>query len=203
MSGVNEGQKNAMGDIMAAMNRAMGEPVAAGRTAHTSAAGFEAGSDDAKKKAMGDILRMFKSATDNIREDAQHDEALMEALQTTRTETGVRISEWEIVISEQEGRTGKFYNVIREDIEIATDLRLYEAALLLTRELNRGSSITSAKVREILRLEEEFAKNLEDAARFGRIAKNSEGQKRVIAEARYSDARSKAVAAKEQIKSVR
>jgi hypothetical protein len=48
---------------------------------------------------MGDIMKMFRDATDNVREAAQNDHLLMEALQTERTETGVRIAEWDIAIS--------------------------------------------------------------------------------------------------------
>jgi hypothetical protein len=204
MTGVNEGQKKAMAAIMAAMNSATGDaPQSAGASSSVTAAGYDAGSDEAKKAAMGNIMKKFREATENVRETAQTDDALMEAFCTERTNTGVRISEWEIVITENDGRSGKFYHVVRDDINLATDLRLYEAALLLTQELNRGASITSEKVREILRLEEEFAKNLEDASRYARVIRSSSGQKKHIAEARYSDARAKAISAKDQIKSIR
>jgi ABC-type oligopeptide transport system ATPase subunit len=204
MTGVNEDQKKAMAAIMAAMNSGMGEATPQSSNSGSSApSGLKEGSDAAKKAAMGDIMKMFREATENVRETAQDDGALMEAFCTTKTETGVRISEWEIVISENDGRSGKFYSIIRDDIQIASDLRLYEAALLLTQTLNRGESITSAKVREILRLEEEFAKNLEDAARYARMIKSSTGQKQQIAEARFSDAKAKAILAKEQIKAIR
>ena len=211
MDGVNAGQKKAMADIMAAMNRAMSAPITESHTSPVSSNDFGgaaiappsmSGTDDAKVTAMKNIMDAFKNATSNVRETAQDDPYLMEALQTERTSRGVRVAEWEITITEQAGRAGKFYDVTRDDITIASDLRLYEAALLLTQELNKGQSITSPKVREILRLEEDFAKNLEDAARYARVAKASSGKARMIAEDRYSDARAKAIRAKDEIKRV-
>lgn len=217
----NDGQKKAMGDIMRAMNAAMeadaplnvtnttdiGTPYSGTqqtlREGNAVAPPATGGTDDKKVSAMRSIMQAFRSATDNVREDAHTDHVLMEALQTERTDRGVRISEWEIVISEQAGRAGKFYDVICDEITIASNLRLYEAALMLTKELNKGSSITSAKVREILSLEEDFAKNLEDAARFSRIMKTATGDKAMIAEARFSDAKAKAIRAKEEIKRIR
>lgn len=209
----NDGQKKAMGDIMRAMNAALDNttdavtPISTGsqplRESNAVAPPATGGTDDAKVNAMKSIMNAFKNATANVREDAQTDHVLMEALQTTRTDKGVRISEWEIVINEQEGRAGKFYDVVHDEITIATDLRLYEAALLLTQELNKGASITSAKVKEILSLEEDFSKNLEDAARYGRIMKTATGEKAMIAEARFSDAKAKAIRAKEEIKRIR
>jgi hypothetical protein len=152
----NDGQKKAMGDILRAMNAAITNPATGGFAPDGRAPMHESnavappalGTDDAKVDAMKNIMAAFKSATNNVRDNAHGDHILMEALQTERTDSGVRISEWEIVISEQEGRPGKFYDVIRDDINIASDLRLYEAALLLTQELNKGESITSPKVRE-------------------------------------------------------
>jgi hypothetical protein len=63
------------------------------------------------------------------------------------------------------GRPGKFYDITNTSTgsKIASDLRLYEAALLLTQELNKGK-LHSSHGAQILQLEEEFAKNLEDAA---------------------------------------
>lgn len=211
----NDGQKKAMGDIMRAMNAAMNAepttdfatPISTGSQtmmeSNRVAPPATGGTDDRKVDAMKAIMNAFKGATANIREDAQTDHYLMEALQTERTETGVRISEWEIVIKESEGRSGKFYDVVHDEIVIASDLRLYEAALLLTQELNKGASITSNKVKEILSLEEDFSKNLEDASRYARIMKTATGEKAMIAEARFSDAKAKALRAKEEIKRVR
>lgn len=207
MADVNEGQKAAMAAIMAALN---GTPVdnaaLAGKPAGSTSPSFAIeGSDEAKKAAMGSIMNMFREATDNVREAAQHDHQLMEALQTERTDTGVRISEWVIEAATMPNRPGKFYDITNTSTEsrIASGLRLYEAALLLTQELNKGNSITSARVRKILALEEDFAKNLEDAASYARMAKSSSGQKKMIAEDRYSDARAKAISTKEQIKTLR
>lgn len=206
--GVSDGQKAAMAAIMAALNGTKIDNAAlAGNPGGVAPIGpttSEPGSDEAKKAAMGDIMKMFREATDNVRETAQNDHYLMEALQTHKTDTGVRIAEWEIEISEVAGRPGKFYDITHTSTgsRLASDLRLYEAALLLTKELNKGESITGPRIRQILKLEEEFAKNLEDAGRYARIGKTATGDKKVIAEARYSDAKAKAISAKEQIKRI-
>lgn len=217
MSGpVNKEQIKAMGDIMRALNDiddgdsgsapsfdSQPEFLSEGTlpaTNHIPAS--HAPVSDANVEAMRSIMSLFKEATDNMREDAQEDEVLMEALCTERTPRGVRIAEWEIVVTEKKGE-GKFYDVICDDLSIATDLRLYEAALLLTQELNRGSSITSPNVRHILALEAQYARNLDDALRYARIVKLAEGHKRDIALSRLSDAKAKALAAKEQINEIR
>jgi hypothetical protein len=157
---------------------------------------------DANVEAMRSIMSLFREATDDMREAAQDKPALMEALCTERTERGVRIAEWEIVVTEKK-EMGKFYDVICDDLAIATDLRLYEAALLLTQELNRGSSITSPTVRHILALEAQYARNLDDAIRYSRIVKLAEGAKREIALSRLTESKAKALAAKEQISEIR
>lgn len=205
MTTINGGQKKAMGDILRAMNSAIGDEVYPSMVNESSISAstnpHAPDSEAAKVHAMREIMQRFNDATSAVRERAETNPVLMEALQTEKTESGVRISEWEIVL--KESGEGKFYDVVHGEIVIASDLRLYEAALLLTQELNKGKSITSSKVKQILRLEEDFSKNLSDAVHYARMAKKTSGDKAIIAEARYSDARAKAISAKEEIKRIR
>lgn len=205
MSGdLNDKQVKAMGDIIRALNTGMGEeePLLESGPTPLAVATHSHGHVDGNVEAMRSILGAFREATDMIREDAEDDPMLMEALCTERTTRGVRIAEWEIVVTDKKGM-GKYYDVINDDLAIATDLRLYEAALLLTQELNRGSSITSDKVRQILSLEAHYARNLDDAIRYSRIVKVAEGAKKTIASSRLTEAKAKAIAAKEQINELR
>lgn len=219
---VDRNKVNAMSDIVARLN-ALGpdafEPETGPRTSFVtesptsmSSDGYyeaaplgpsHAPVDDAKSKAMGDILARFRDATEGLREDAMSNDDLLEALQTERTSTGVRIAEWQITVFEQTGTPGKFYDLIRDDIKIASDLRLYEAALLLQRELNKGTSITSDKVRRILALEAQYAKNFDEALNYARIVKTATGTKRDVAETRLHEAKNKAMDAKRKINEVR
>lgn len=217
---ISDGQKKAMGDIMKALDgidagaltseqqssatpSVVNESILDKQSAQSPFEDIAPASDqEANVAAMRNILNIFKDATDGVREDAQEDPVLMEALSTKKTERGVSIAEWEIQIFEKKGH-GKYYDVVCESLTIASDLRLYEAALLLTQELNRGSSITSDAVRQILALESHYARNLDDAIRYMHIMKKSTGAKRDIAENRLVEAKAKAIAAKEQINEIR
>lgn len=232
MTGITDGQKKAMGDIMKALDGidagaiTGGEPAPAAinesndmeknldwsefESSPESQARIEApnygisgsSEQEANVAAMRNILNVFKDATEHVREDSLSNPALMEALSTKKTERGVSIAEWEIQIFEKKGH-GKYYDVVCESMTIASDLRLYEAALLLTQELNRGSSITSETVRHILALEAHYARNLDDAIRYMHIMKKTSGAKREIAQTRLTEAKAKAIAAKEQINEIR
>lgn len=217
---VNRDQVSAMGDIIARMNALGADAFGPGSGALPPAApaapmitesgfvadgspSYRASVDDGQTKAMGDILKRFRMATSDLREEAQTNDALLEALQTERTSTGVRIAEWRIDIREEQGVPGKFYDVTREDIRIASDLRLYEAALMLTRELNEGASITSEKVRKVLALEAQYSKNFEDAINYSRLVKATTGSKQEIASHRLDEAKAKAIEAKKKINEIR
>ncbi len=199
---VNRNQINAMSDIIARMNAVESAPKRTPRRADEAYVPSE-DNRDGQIKEMAAIMARFREATSNVREEAQTNDMLLEALQTERTPEGVRIAEWEILISESEHRPGKFYDVRRDDITIAADLRLYEAAELLATELNRGSSITSTKIRRILALEAAYAQAFDQAILYSNLVKNADGQRREIAKTKLSEAKTKALAAKNQIREVR
>lgn len=147
---------------------------------------------------MRDILSRFNSVAETLTETAEDKPTLREALKTTPTKTGVIIGEWQIE------KTDRTYSVVNTSTThpIATSLGLYEAALALTKALNQGKTINSVTVKEILRLEEEFSKNLADAARYKKQHATADEGKQSILEARYSDSRQKAIHAKNGLKAL-
>ena len=210
---VNRGQIKAMSDIIAKLNFNDDEPAQQpqAQSLFTESAApqrqqrNEAVTIDtsASLTEMSNIMSRFRAATEGVREEAQTNDALLEALQTERTPTGVRIAEWKINITEAANKPGKFYDVTRDDIKIATDLRLYEAAHMLCRELNNGASITSSKIRKLLALEAQYASSFEDAIRYSGAVKASTGVKRDIAMTKLDEAKTKALSAKDQLKEIR
>ncbi len=152
-----------------------------------------------RDSVMSDILNRFRSVTDDLREDAlDHDDILLEAFQTERTDRGVRISEWEIIINEGNVKT---YDVVHDEIIIAKNLRLYEAALALTQELNAGSSINSSSIKSILLHEDVYSRNIDDMIRYKRMM-NDAGKKK-IASVKLDEAKRNAIYAKKMLKELR
>lgn len=157
--------------------------------------------------AMKSILERFHSVSDDavverLTEAAETDHDLREALITEKTDKGARIGKWEIVV--KEGRDLKTYDVVSQDgTVIASDLYLYEAAYGLVKRLNQGNPINSPTIREMLKLEEDYARNRNDAAgykaRSKKHAERGESQRAAVAEDRFDEAQRQALAAHEEI----
>jgi hypothetical protein len=148
--------------------------------------------------AMRVILERMNTAGDGmiLKSDVR------EALQTERTATGARVGTWEIVVHDSDPKT---YDVVhcttREPI--AKGLYLYEAAYGLVKRLNEGVAINDKPVRDLLRLEEDYARNRNDAALYRRRTKSlrekGEDVRAAVAEDRYDDASRRAIEARERI----
>lgn len=160
--------------------------------------------DAASIDFMRGILSKFHGAADgaarSLVQESKRDPQLRESMMMAETPSGARFGEWEIEVRENGGR--KFYDITRGDEKIASDLTLYEAALGIVRALNNGRYINSPDVRSILKDEEEYAHALHDAILFKR--RLTEGvvdrNKREVHEARYGEAKRRAVAARDRIK---
>ena len=150
--------------------------------------------------SLHNIMESFRAATDNAVEKIAGNRTMELAYDTERDETGVRVGAWRIDVRE-EAHLGKFYNVTHSMTgdPIVNDLRLYEAALALVNGLNNGQTINSARSKIILEFENDYARALSDAVSFKSTASITEGARHDIAEARYSEARRKAIAAKKAI----
>lgn len=152
--------------------------------------------------AMKTILEAFHSATD-IRETARTDTTLAEALVTERTETGARIGAWEIVVNESSDPVS--YDVVSATTgtPIASGLFVYEAAYGLVKRLNEGVMINDGRIRDLLKLEEDYARNRTNAKQFKeqkqRLEKKGDSFRAAVAEDRFDDAQRRAMDAHERI----
>lgn len=151
---------------------------------------------------MKSVLEAFNAAQANATVRAAEDPELREAMVTTRTSRGARIGSWEIL--ENDGKI-KTYDIVAEGTElaIAKDLYLYDAAYGIAKALNEGAVINSTRVRSLLRLESDFAKNRDDASAFKARAKKlreqGETRKAAVAEDRLDEAARQAKMAHEEI----
>lgn len=166
------------------------------------------GPSDSDKQQMAEILARFHAATDGsvkrLVTESRRDPSLREALdiELVTGSPAARIGNWKIAAVEQGNR--KTYDVTRADDSgerIAQDLTLYEAALALVRMLNQGKAINSSIVLELLRDEQTYASALHDAVLFKRrLNEDRDSKRKQVFEARYSEARARAVQARERIK---
>lgn len=151
--------------------------------------------------AMKDILTRLQTVAESG-PSAQVDPQLREALKTERTDRGARIGAWEIIKHNTEPTT---YDVVSEDgrTVIARDLYLYEAALGLVRRLNEGCAINDRPIRELLVLEENYARARDDAASYKQRAQKmhtkGEAKRAAVAEDRFDRAQTKAMTVQEEI----
>jgi hypothetical protein len=157
---------------------------------------------DAMKNILLKLKEADAGAPARISEASRSDSQFAEALVTDKTPTGVRIGNWEIVVNES--ARGKSYDVTDSSgLMIAKDLYLYDAAYGITKRLNEGVGITDVRVRDFLKLEEDYAKNLQDAATFKERAKSlrekGENSRAAIAEDRFDNSSSQALSAHDEI----
>lgn len=156
---------------------------------------------------MKAILEMFKNGANEsvkrIQEEAKESRPLRDALMTQKTKDGVKLGSWEIRANEEVGV--KFYDVtnVRTGEAIAHDLTLYESAVCLCKLLNRSLGVNSPQIREVLRLEDDYARYRQEAVMFKhRFKQRTEAGDQVraaIAEDRYQEARSNALKLREEL----
>ena len=151
-----------MARLIAIMNGQAPKPVAGRISTPQSNSGI-----DPNVAAMKDILTRFTSGveqiTTNLVNESVEDGPLREAMAIEQTDDGAVIGMWRIVAKTDSGR--KLYDVIRldENAPIAADLTIYEAARGVAHALNDGVPFTSREMRELLKIEEEYANAVHDA----------------------------------------
>lgn len=168
-------------------------------------------SGDNNIDAMKDILLKLQNVgnetTKELINESTRNPVVKEALTTRRTKSGVSVGQYEIRIrvDESRKRSMNYFDVIQSGpgVVIAKDLILYEAALILTKLLNRGEIINGSKIRSLLRLEETYYNHRVNAARYKakskKYTKNGDYNRAEIFEHRYEDTRAKALQAKQDI----
>lgn len=163
----------------------------------------DAGALNEDVRAMKAILEGFTQATESAvySSTSQHDRTLKEAMVTFETDRGTQVGSWEIVKKEDESG----FDVVHAqsgDI-IAENLCVYEAAYALVKNFNLGVTINSKIVREILDLEDEYARNRTEAARqrqrTKRLYESGDNARGDIAQARFDEAKRRAVHARSKL----
>lgn len=158
---------------------------------------------DAMKNILLAMQSVSTSPVERLAEAAEADPELKAALVTERTERGARIGSWEIIVNE--GKNLSTYDVVSDDghTVIARDLYVYDAAYGIAKRLNEGVAINDKKIRDLLKLEEEYAKNRNDAAVLKHTAKKlrekGDDFRAAVAEDRLDEAQRQALEAHERM----
>lgn len=162
---------------------------------------------DVMKNILQKLQNVGNETTKELIQESTNNREVKEALSTRRTKSGVSVGQYEIRVrvDESRKRSMNYFDVVQSDtrVAIAKDLILYEAALILTKLLNRGETINGVNVKNLLRLEETYYKYRVDAARYKvknkQCFKNGDYDRAEIFEHRYDDTRAKALQAKREI----
>lgn len=159
--------------------------------------------------AMASVMKKLQEASnqvvDSMITESSNSPKVAEALTTTKTENGVKVGRYQIMIKEDKTRiAGKqyfsIYNSLTNDI-IADDISLYETALLVVRHLNSGKFVNHMSVRELFELDETYTSHKIDALRYKRLlASNKEPFKKDLYESRYQASLDRCMTAKKSIK---
>jgi hypothetical protein len=177
------------------------ETVKASKTSSSS-------SDGGNVAAMKAILEKFSNnaekVADSLQDQSHMDRPLRDAMAIEPSSFGVTVGIWQIQAKAESGR--KLYDVIRlgETIAIAADLTIYEAAYGLARALNDGLPITSKPIRDLLRVEEEYANSVHDAihSKYALKKKVLTEQRQAILEDKYGAAVRRAADARDRLRNL-
>ena len=117
---------------------------------------------------------------------------------------------YEVLVMLKESASGKetkSYNVVDQNRQdIVSDIMIKEAAQSIAKLMNKGLTLQSPKVQEILDLEEDYNRNRIEAskhkARFQRSSELGESAAANVFKERFGVAKANALAAQDQIKSI-
>lgn len=174
-----------------------------GNAAHSHNSNDEDGlmESDAKDDIVN-LLQELEQIQRGAFDTAATDPSLKEAINTKKTSNGTIIGDWEIKTL-TEGQ--KEYSVINRMTgnSIANNLMLYEAALGIVRNLNKGQGLNTPSMKKILELEESFVRFKDKATSARRMAvksyKAGDTQKGEILENEFELFRSKALDVKTEL----
>lgn len=195
--------KNSISDMERFLSILNGTPQAPARNTTDNTKNAIPNSSDSDKDAMKKILQAFYSVGDTAINDGMEIKEVRDAYQTEKTPTGIKIGNW-FVDCIHESKSKKIYNIREEmtNINVFSDLSLYEAALAIVEQLRNGNDENSSVVKHILSLENDYSKYLNDAIIYGQIlrSKTINETRRMIIEDKYEAAKYKAINIKNQIK---
>lgn len=207
-------ERDAMANIMRIMEGQA--PVRSGSTTSSTPAEVELAGPGAVTQrditAMADVLNKLNSVSNSVVKDiiseSQYDPEMTMALNTTKTNNGVKVGRYQILVKEDQTRlAGKqyysVYNSQTNDI-IADDLSLYETAIKVVKLLNNGKYTNSQEVRKLFEYDDSYTAHKQDAIRFKRSMniseKKNDFQKVALYESRYQASIDRAMESKKAIK---
>lgn len=160
---------------------------------------------DAMASVLGKLNSLSNHVVDNMITESSGFSEVAEALQTERTQTGVKVGRYQILVKEDPKRmAGKqfysIYNSLTNDT-IADDISLYETALTAVRMLNSGKFANSVEVRKLFEQDDTYTSHRVDALMYKRkMLTTNDPSKKDIFESRYQASLDRCMAAKKQIK---
>jgi hypothetical protein len=184
------------------------------RPIHESAApvysaGGLAGADDVD--AMRTILERFHAASGTGTVYERDEPAPQQAAFLTEQRALPNGSAWEVNIRllESNGKESKSYDVVESSNprnKAAEGLALLEAAKAVSKFLNKGLTLESSKVQEVLELEETYNRNRIQAntarQRYARSTELGEASAAGVFKSQFETARAKALSSQDEIKSI-
>lgn len=195
--------KDAISDMERFLSILNGTPQAPSRNTMNNNQNTIPNSSNSDKDAMKKILQAFYSVGDTAINDGMEIKEVRDAYQTEKTPTGIKIGNWYIDCI-HESKSKKIYNIREEmtNINVFSDLSLYEAALVIVEQFRNGNDENSSIVKRILSLESDYSKYLNDAIIYGQILRSNtiNETRRMIIEDKYEAAKYKANNIKNQIK---
>lgn len=202
MSGPSRQDVDAMANIMKALQGdTSGVKAAASQSAQVMGGEVDItpGVSSKDVKAMENILKNFHGATTNVA--AKVATKITES--TKRVGNGVEIGFYTV-----EKNADGLFNVRdnRTNDTLFEDVRLYETAFVITKNLNEGKKINSPEITKIMASNAVFEQFYYDAIQhrntFNKAKKRGDFDKMEIAEARFDRAKAEASSAKSAIKKI-
>lgn len=202
-------EKEEMARILRAMSGEAPSPRPS-RVSLSENSNLSPGASSHDTQAMKEVLSKFNNISnlvvnDMLTEGVRSPE-VNEALNTQRTQEGVKIGRYQIHIKEDQSRVaGKqyfsIYNSLTNDV-IADDISLYETALGAVRMLNSGRFANSKEVMNLFEQDAQYTSHKIDATMFRRkMLSSKDASKKDIYESRYQASLDRCMAVKKTIKS--
>jgi|APGre2960657404_1045060.scaffolds.fasta_scaffold00932_10 hypothetical protein len=203
---------DAMKKVMAQLNNVEDRSTTVNKMITESSTALETNSvskhSDPSVQAMANILSKFQKVTldtkETLQEESKTNVRTRQLLNTEKTNTGVRIADYHVLIKETEWAPGKHKNVydivdLKTNEVLYQDLALFESAAAITKQLISNSG-SSSKCKEIYEADKTYANHLYEASVYtSKIKRTSDLDKRSIYESRYTQSRSLAKDARTRI----
>lgn len=157
-------------------------------------------------KAMENILRKLESATNastkRIVEESKTNPDVMVALNTSKSEAGVRVASYEIIPEKVDisGLRKNYYKIVdtAHDEVLYEDISLFETAMSIVKRLMLGKKL--GDIQNIITLDKTYDSNLIESYSYKyKLRSVNESVKRDVYEAKYTNALGKVKAIKERI----